>query len=141
MTILTLFYYDHVPSQDIYTFINYARLFKAKTSTHSSLGNVSLIKNPALLPINNPALLYCWLIIQISSLFHKKIGLLIQPRKGRLLIRIWEMEIPNNNNNNNKVILRTAILRNSQSKNQFSTLIGCRSKIWVLKFEYFIRMY
>ena len=32
-----------------------------------------------------------------------------------------KMEIPNNNNNNNnKVILRTAILRNSQSKMSYS---------------------
>ena len=73
-----------------------------------------MITNSALLPINNPALLYCWLKIQIPSLFHKKVGLLIQPRNGRLLIIFWEMEIPDNNN---KVILRrTVILRSSQSK-------------------------
>ena len=78
--------------------------------------NEALFNSP-LLPINDPALLYCWLKVQISSQFHKKTGLLIQPWNERLLIRIWEMEIPNNNNkNNNKVILRTAILRNSQSK-------------------------
>ena len=37
---------------------NYARLFKAKSSSHSTLRNISLINNPALLPINNPALIW-----------------------------------------------------------------------------------
>ena len=95
---------------------NLARLFKAKNRFSlffkrksldiSRINNPTLllINNSPLLPINNPALLYCWLKVQISSLF--------QPWNERLFIRIWEMEIPNNNNNNNnnKVILRTAIL-------------------------------
>ena len=65
-------------------------LFTSRNSSQLSLRNVSLIKNPAILPINNPALLYYWLKIKISSLFHKKFGLLIQPRNGQLLIRIWK---------------------------------------------------
>ena len=73
--------------------------------------------------IHGLIILLYWLKIQISSLFQNNIGFLIQRRNERLLIRIWRMEIHpnnNNNNNNNEVILRTAILRNSQSKMVFS---------------------